>query len=60
MDILRIDVKDDDDKTHLNGDHRGRKVMVEGLRVQPLGRGGKPLGREGPALGKGGKAGRFV
>ena len=36
VDILRIDVKDDDDKSHLNGDHRGRIVMVESL-----GRGGK-------------------
>ena len=24
VDILRIDVKDDDDKSHLNGDHRDR------------------------------------
>ena len=39
--ILRIDAKDGDYKSHLNGDHRGRIVMVEGLRVQPLGRGGK-------------------
>ena len=34
--ILRIDAKDGDYMTHLNGDHRGRIVMVE-----PLGRGGK-------------------
>ena len=34
--ILRIDAKDGDYKSHLNGDHRGRIVMVE-----PLGRGGK-------------------